>query len=603
MPRGSRALALTVALLSLAGCTRPPTAAVDAGAKAPAGPRAVAEVEPNGDAAHAQKLTGAVDVAGTLAAPAGKKADADWYALDPALGSVAVRVDPAPPLDVVLELYDADGVKRMTQDAALGGGSEVIHGVTPIKAAFVRVVSKDKAPGAYHLEVTPEPPSAVASTEQEPDDRAADASALVPGAPVRGYLSDPGDDDWYALQLSSADGGSDAGAAAMAPAAVGPVDAGSNPALAVDGGAVDAGAVDAGPPPAPPTLLHLTVTGVPGVRLEVSVVNAAEAVLFKVRGGEPGQGVEVRNLALRAPDRAFYVVVRSAWVGAGKQAKRFASMDVPYQLTAELSVAQGQVELEPDDDVDHATPVSLTTGQARLTGFLTPASDVDAFRITSAAPMIARAEVSGVPHLDLALSVVDAPDGGRARPLLTADEGELKEPEVLTNLAVGPGGLLLQIRGAARKGPDGKWRRDTENAQDPYTLTLTAVPDDGAIEREPNNTPATATAVKLGQTLRGNVDPRRDEDLYRLDLSAQPVKTPIRAQVSGILKVDVALYLYRQEPDGSTQLVQTSDQGKGDASESITYAADPGVYFLKVKDARDRASNFVDSYLLRVAAP
>ena len=50
-------------------------------------------------------------------------------------------------------------------------------------------------------------------------------------------------------------------------------------------------------------------------------------------------------------------------------------------------------------------------------------------------------------------------------------------------------------------------------------------------------------------------------------------------------------------------LVQTSDTGKNDASESITYAVDPGVYFLKVKDTRDRESNFVDSYAIHVEAP
>ena len=40
--------------------------------------------------------------------------------------------------------------------------------------------------------------------------------------------------------------------------------------------------------------------------------------------------------------------------------------------------------------------------------------------------------------------------------------------------------------------------------------------------------------------------------------------------------------------------------GKGDAPEVIRYAADPGVYLFKVQDAKNRESNFQDSYQLTV---
>ena len=596
-----RKLGLLAGLLVLAGCPKHPEV-VDAGGLPPGAPKAVAEAEPNDGPKQAQKLVGAVDVTASLHAPAGKKADEDWYAVDPALGHALVKVDPAPPLDVALEVYDSDGVKRMTQDAAVGGGSEVIHGLDTARAVLVRVVGKADGLGGYHLTIAADPDAA--SEEAEPNNRAADATPLEPGKPVQGYLSDATDEDWLKLSLPAPDGGSDAGALDAGVA----LDAGIPEAVAPDAGALDAGALDAGavplaptlPPPPPPMLLHLTVSGVPGVRLEVTVVNAAEAPLFSARGKELGDGIEVRNLALRPPEREFYVVVKSAWVGTGKEAKRFASVDKAYTVTAELEQAQGEVELEPNDDAAHATQVTLTGGGASLEGYLTPKTDDDNFLVRSDTPMLARVELSGVEHLDLELDVLSVADGGKDQVVLTANDGEIKEPEVLTNLAVGPGGTYLRIRGAARRGPDGKWSRDSENAQDPYRLTFTAAPDDGTREREPNNAPETATPIQLGQTLRGNIQPRRDADFYRLDLSSLPVKAQLHAVVSGILKVDVALYLYRQGSDGSVALVQTSDTAKGDAAESIRYAADPGVYFLKVKDARDREANFVDAYAIHV---
>ncbi|MBS2029499.1 MAG: ABC transporter substrate-binding protein [Deltaproteobacteria bacterium] len=602
-----------IALLALAGCPKHEEAP-DAGAIAPGAPVPTTEQEPNDEAAHAQQLKGPVDVTASLSAAAGKKADEDWYALDPALGRVTVKVDPAPPLDVIVEIYDSDGVKRLTQDGAAGGGSEVIHGLVVARAPKLRVLGKKDALGPYHLTVVADAPDA--ATEQEPNNRAADATPLEADKPLTGYISDSTDEDWFQISLPGPDGGEDAG-----PLDAGPVDAGAAPTIdagtaELDAGVIDAGATDAGaaadagqvvdagstppPPPPPPMLLHLTISGVPGVRLEVDVVNAAGAPLLSAKGKSPGDGVEIRNVALRAPERDFYVVVKSAWVGEKKEAKRSASVDSPYTITAHLEQAQGEVELEPNDDAAHATSMAWEGNTASIVGYLSPRADVDDYVLHSDKPVIARAEVSGVEHLDLELSVLGVPDGGKETTLLTANDGELKEPEVLTNLAFGPGDLYLQVRGAARKGPDGKWTRDSENAKDPYRLTVTAAPDDGTKEHEPNNTPETATPLAPNQTLRGTIHPKKDVDFYRLDLTSLPVKTTIKASVTGILKVDVALYLYRQKEDGTLAIVQTSDSAKGDAPESITYAAEPGLYFLKVKDTKDRESNFVDSYAIRV---
>jgi hypothetical protein len=225
---------------------------------------------------------------------------------------------------------------------------------------------------------------------------------------------------------------------------------------------------------------------------------------------------------------------------------------------------------------------------------------VDTFVLQAPQPLRVRAELSGVERLDLVLSVVEAPteEGGRESVLLRANDGALKEPERLNDVAC-QGTCYFRVEGAQRK-VDGKWVKDAENAEVPYRLTLNAVADDGSFEREPNNSPERATPIAVGKPLRGTVFPKRDTDFFRLDLSDRPVRTSIKVDLIGVLKVDVGLYLHRLDEDGKPQLVQTSDRAKGDAPESIRYSAEPGMYLLEVRDAKNRESNFQDPYQLSV---
>jgi hypothetical protein len=182
---------------------------------------------------------------------------------------------------------------------------------------------------------------------------------------------------------------------------------------------------------------------------------------------------------------------------------------------------------------------------------------------------------------------------------LKANDGALKEPERLNNVSCN-GSCYFKVEGASRK-VDGKWVRDFENPDQPYRITITAVPDNGSEEREPNNTVERAMEVNIGTTVRGTVYPAKDVDYYRLDLTDRPVRTPIRATLLGMLKVDVGLYLHRVGEDGKLSLVQTSDRAKGDQPENIRYSLEPGVYVFEVRDTRNRESNFQDPYQLTVA--
>jgi hypothetical protein len=302
----------------------------------------------------------------------------------------------------------------------------------------------------------------------------------------------------------------------------------------------------------------------------------------------------LRNVGVRQTDQVVYVVVRSAWIGTGKEAKHGYNESNSYTLTVTREAAGANAELEPNDDLEHATLLPM---DGYREGFISTKADVDYYVVRPGVPSILNVQVSGVERVDLTLSLLKVGPSGSEVALKKANDGAVKEPEYLTNIACETE-CYFRVEGALKK-EAGKWIRTYANPDQPYRISVSATPDNGAVEREPNDAPDTATPITLGKPIRGNVQPIRDDDYFKLDLSDRAVKTPLRATVTGILKVDIGLYLWRQT-EGGKELVESRDHAKGDQPRVIHYSAAPGLYYLEVRDAKNRESNFQDSYQLTV---
>ncbi|MCP3104399.1 ABC transporter substrate-binding protein [Myxococcus sp. K15C18031901] len=640
---------------TLAACKEDKPSTVQDAGPVETGPQALTEQEPNERPDQALVLTRDSIVTADLTAQP-NKADEDWYKLAPAAPRIAdVSVTGLPGGDITLEVYDQDRNRLASVNSEGDGKPERFPNLYVEGARWVRVAPARKGVGgAYTLTVAMR--AANDGEEHEPNDRAVDAVSLPLGQTVTAFLGHAGDEDWYRVELPEAaaptgtpppspepsgtgetpppaQGTSpttpETGAAPTQPGAPVPPpgsesgnaqgtpeegaapleNPGASPTGTFGGGEPPPGAIgataalpqDAGvapaPPPEPPSVaLKIDLSAVEGVRPEISVLSAAEAPLFTLRGKE-GEALSLRNIGVRATDRVVYVVVKGGWTGTGKESRRTFNATTPYTLTVTQEEAGANAELEPNDELYKATP--LTAGSFRE-GFISPKGDVDHFVLRTTEPVLAKVELSGVERLDLVLSMVEPPqgDGQQETVLLRANDGGLKEPERLNNVACNAS-CWFRVEGASRK-VDGKWVKDFENAEQPYRISITTVPDNGGEEREPNNTVERAQELTPGKAVRGTVYPVKDTDYYRLDLSDRPVRTPLRATLLGILKVDVGLYLHRVQPDGKLSLVQTSDRAKGDQPESIRYSAEPGVYIFEVRDAKNREANFQDSYQLTV---
>lgn len=646
-----RRLGWILVCAALAGCPKGKDEVPDAG-PADAGPDVLSEKEPNERPDQALTLARDAVVNAALSAdPA--KGDEDWYRLAPASPRTAeITVSGIPGGDVTIEVYDRDRNRLGGVNSEGEGKPERYPNLYVEGERYVRVAPARKGSGgAYTLTLSYRRPND--GEEREPNDRAVDSTPLALGQTVAAYIGHAGDEDWYRIELPAQEAATPPaptegtppapaptptpteGATPPAPQGTPAAPEGTPPAPPAEGETPPAAAPAEGstpppaegaavppptgtesptgtaaatppaatPPPPPPVeppgvALKIELSSIEGVRPELAVLSAAEAPLFSLRASKEGEALTLRNIGVRATDQVVYVVVKSGWVGSGKEAKRTYNATTPYTLSVSLEEAGSNAELEPNDELFKATPLQ---GSGFKEGFLSPKNDVDYYVLRTTEPMLAKVEVSGVERLDLVLSAVDAPtgDGQQETVTLKANDGELKEPERLNNVSCN-GTCYFKVEGASRK-VDGKWVRDYENPDQPYRITITAVPDNGSEEREPNNTVDRAMEIATGKSVRGTVYPPKDVDYYRLDLTDRPVRTPIQATLLGILKVDVGLYLHRVGEDGKLSLVQTSDRAKGDQPERIRYSLEPGVYIFEVRDAKNRESNFQDPYQLTVS--
>lgn len=562
-------LALAFPACQMCGGSEVPDAGVDAG------PPVLTEKEPNDSAANALSLERTTLVEANLGADP-QKPDVDWYALKTSLPrTVDFQATCPNGGDISLEVVDESGGVLAQVNAGGLGATERLPNLDVSSKTFVRVVAVKKGVGGAYV-VTAKFAERLPGYELEPNERKVDATPVALGQAISGSIGHGNDVDWYRYEL--------------------PVDESAPPLPLeeLDAGAADAGA-DAGSPLAEKRLaLRVDISAVELVSMDLQILTEAEAVLFNAKSKENGP-LSLRNVGVRAADRVIYVAVRSASIGAGKDARKGANPELSYTLTVAPEDTSGNAEFEPNDEAARATDLPPNSYRE---GFISPKGDVDVFRLVTDGPSIAKLQLSGVDKVDLVLSVVKPIEGKSDEVLLKANEGVAREPEQLNNVAC-DGVCFIRVEAATKK-VDGKWVREDENADQSYRLNAVVVPDDGTEEKESNNTAAAATPVKLGKPIRGTVYPKKDVDYFAIDLKDRPVKTALRATVIGVLKVDVGLYLHRVEDDGKLTLVQTSDSAKGDRPETVRYAAEPGLYVIEVRDAKNREANFQDSYQLSV---
>jgi serine/threonine-protein kinase len=173
-------------------------------------PRADAvEREPNNTPGYANPIVSGGAVRGTIGAPVSdREGDVDYFRIPAGRGprTVQARLEGIPGVDLVLELFDAQGKRLAKGDAHGRGLGEWIQPTTiPQTESYlaVRELWTDgtpptaNAPDPYTLTARwgPPPPD----WEVEPNDWPEAATPIPPSGRVRGYLGSPEDRDWFSI--------------------------------------------------------------------------------------------------------------------------------------------------------------------------------------------------------------------------------------------------------------------------------------------------------------------------------------------------------------------------------------------------------------------
>ncbi len=521
-------------------------------------PSASAELEPNDRAVDATVLSAGKPMSGTY----GSSEDEDWYRL-----AVPVAV---PGQFLRVEVSGVDGVRPELEVRALSDGAllATFRAAAAGDGIFVRDLSLQLGvPEARDAKALP----ALQATVLSPDAGRAAARESVDAGPSEvttgGAGADPG------ISNPAADGGSSLGATPATPPATPP------PA----------------PPSAPPAPPAVPIAAPPSAPPEPPAVPIAAPPVSPASptGSEspPDAGSGSAAVPPPASSGGFYFVLKSSWPGK----KRPANPRVPYTLTANLEIGPKDLELEPNDDPAHASPLDGTAS-----GWLAPSGDTDWYRLRAAQPMILHVEVSPLERADVELSVwapASAKPGDKPRLLARANEGGVREGEVLPAVGVPAGDSFIKIESATRDS-GGKRVRDGEDRDTLYHLTATLSPDDGSIEREPNNDVASAQPIALPATLKGYVWPRRDVDLFRFHVEAG--RAPVSVRLSAVRGVDLMLRLLELK-GAAAETIGSANAIKGEGEEQIlSVPLKEGDYAVEVSSPANKDASATQPYTLVV---
>lgn len=538
---------VVLALVVLIGC---PATKEPAAPPPPKGPAEVTEVEPNDSSATAQKLEVPVRTKATWLA--GAKPDEDWFRIEPE-APVILRVEASGVEGVAstLTVYDADR-NVLVRTKAASGETATVPNVQCEQACFVEVKANAKeATGDYTLSIDTKRPAP--KLEREPNGRILQAQPVTLGGQVEGYLHPSDDEDLYLVDTTSL---------------------------------------------APEQVLAVRLTPPDGLRLVLGVQRPSDqSPLGEWASVEPGAAIHVRNLTPAAGETGVLLTVKSLWVrnAAGKSV-RLSNARESYTLEVAALDGDPSLEREPNDEAARATPIE--PGQSR-TGHLSPKADHDWYAFELAESAIVHAEVSGVEGVDLELSLIDPQKLGADKDdeLARANDGTLGEEEIISNVVAPAGRNWLRVRSVWKK-IDDRWVRDFANADRPYVLKLETMPDDGTVEREPNNTSEKASPLQLGQEVRGWIHPAKDVDLWRLELSSP---ADVAIVVSAVPKLDLSITVRdaTRPPGDGAAVVGSVDRLRVEGEERLVVPFEAGSWLIEIRE-KGTQTNAAKPYVLSV---
>lgn len=453
--------------------------------------------------------------------------DRDFYRFEvpgPERKILWVKLTGVPNINLMLEIRDAKNQKIHMEDAAPAGKDETIVNLTIAPGVYYFVVGerwlnttflsdlKNPYTLTYRLS-TPTP-----GQEMEPNNDRRTAGELTAGQAVSGYLHAAGDADFYRLDFGS-------------------------------------------------RVLRIDFRGISEMPVWLAFWNEQDKNPVRRFSVSAGGELTLRQVS-PASLGARYVSVMG-------QDGHF-SLQNQYALKVTFETASGRHEVEPNDQLPAATPLSGMSGQ--MTGTISRPQDKDFFSMNFARDMSVSLRLSAppeLPHLRFCLMPVKR---------CVTDWAPSME---IHHQVVSKGSHWVEIEDPKAFHPDAA-----------YTLSWTFEVASDADEREPNNRPEQAGILRPGVQARGYLIPRDDVDFYVFQLEGSLANPPvILVELSGGESIDPGLVLL----DSFGNIVMEDTRGVYGGMRKVQTAIHPGQrYFVRIREKSGNAQNPQTPYLLRL---
>jgi hypothetical protein len=230
-------------------------------------------------------------------------------------------------------------------------------------------------------------------------------------------------------------------------------------------------------------------------------------------------------------------------------------------------------EVEPNNTPAQANPIKSGRPIKGQIGkrIAVEESDRDFFRFGTSGTqqMVLRAELTGLPNMELVLEVFD----GSGKKVAESDNGAVGDGELVPNLRIEPGEHYVAVREVWTAG-----RPATENVSDWYTLTATWKPIEPGHETEPDDVASAALPLPLGETMHGTLGRVDDVDYYYLRGDGGGT---LAGEVTGVAGADLRVVVL---PAGSTmgppgplppgaKVFDAGGVGAGEKIDGVTWTA------------------------------
>ena len=222
--------------------------------------------------------------------------------------------------------------------------------------------------------------------------------------------------------------------------------------------------------------------------------------------------------------------------------------------------AQVQGEVEPNDKRELAQEVRIGDN---VEGGVQQNNDDDWYKlaIDKSGKNYLQVDLSAVPEVDTYLYLYDA----NGQKLIEVNDAPINAVESIAHFPVESGVYYIRIY------LGGKATREK------YALTtkITGAWQEGW-EAEPNDSRERANDLKLGRSVQGYFDNKRDEDFYKLTIDA-PEKTLVQIDLSAVPEVRSEIYLYN---DKGRNIWSANETDKSGPESIFNLALTQGVYYI-----------------------